>query len=219
MNASNAALEPILRACPIIPVITLPSAECVMPLAETLITNGLTTLEITLRSPFALEAIGHLRRSFPKAVIGAGTLTQIDQITALESVGAQFVVSPGATDALIAAMNQSKMAFLPGAATPSEMMRLAQAGYTVQKFFPAAAMGGPAALKALSGPFSDLRFCATGGIGFAQVADYLRLQNVCAIGGSWMVDPALIQEGAWSEIGQRAYAAGQLAITLSNGRK
>lgn len=200
----NLELAEILRDARIIPVLTVRSWEGLDELAATLIDNGLSTLEITLRSPIALEVIQHLRRQFPRAVVGAGTLLGIDQIADVLASGAMFAVSPGVHYNLVKAMEHIALPFLPGATTASEMMQLMEAGYMIQKFFPARTSGGCQALKLLAGPLPDLRFCATGGLGMEDISSYLAEPNCLALGGSWMAPGELVRAGRWQEIGQLA---------------
>lgn len=197
--------DDLLGATRIIPVITVPDAGAALPLAEALVAGGLPLLEVTLRTPAGLPAIERIAAEVEGAIVGAGTVTSAAQLEAAHAAGARFIVSPGCTDALLDAATWAGTAFLPGVATPSEVLRLLEHEVTVMKFFPAEASGGIPALRALAGPFPEVRFCPTGGIGAALAPDYLALRNVACVGGSWMVPPAAVARGDWSAI--RALAA------------
>lgn len=184
----------------VIPVVTVSSLDVAVPLARALAAGGLPVIEVTLRSPVALEAIAAIRQELPNVLCGVGTLLSPADVKAAVDVGAQFLVSPGSTDALLDAMLDSGRLCLPGAATPSEAMRLMDRGVRLAKFFPAEASGGVAALGALAGPLPELRWCATGGIGPAQAPAYLASPNVVAVGGSWMVPAAAVEAGDWAEV-------------------
>jgi 2-dehydro-3-deoxyphosphogluconate aldolase/(4S)-4-hydroxy-2-oxoglutarate aldolase len=197
----------------VIPVLTVSDPELAVPLAQALAGGGLTTVEITLRSAAALEAIGRIRAALPDVCCGAGTLRTPADVQAAVAAGSQFLVSPGSTDALLDAMTASDLPSLPGAATPSEVMRLADQGFALQKFFPAEAAGGVRTLSALAGPLPDVSFCATGGITAANASDYLALNNVTAVGGSWMVPSAALAARDWPAI-TAAAAASLTAVPL-----
>jgi 2-dehydro-3-deoxyphosphogluconate aldolase/(4S)-4-hydroxy-2-oxoglutarate aldolase len=175
----------LLRAIGIMPILTVDSVEQALALAEALLGGGLRGLELTLRTPPALAAISTLKKQHPGLSVGAGTVLTRDQVRAAEDAGADFIVTPGTTPALREALAASTLPCVPGAATPGEVMALAELGFRVAKFFPAAALGGPAFLKALQGPLPEFRFCPTGGIGEADAAAYLALPNVACVGGSW----------------------------------
>ncbi len=199
--------EDLLGDVRVIPVITIPEVEAAVPLAQALVAGGLPVLEITLRTEAGLHAISRIDGAVPDAVVGAGTVTTPQQYRAARSAGAQFVVSPGATDTLLDVATEAGGTFLPGAVTPSEILRLTERGITMMKFFPAETSGGTAALKAIAGPFPAVRFCPTGGIDLARANDYLALDNVVCIGGTWMVPMNLIELGAWDTITQLALEA------------
>lgn len=191
--------ETLCRKAPVIPVLVIEDAAHAAPLAEALIAGGLTVLEVTLRTPAALDAIAAMS-AVPGGIVGAGTVLTPDDVRAAQDAGAQFAVSPGATDRLLDACEAAGLPILPGAATASEAMRLLERGYGVQKFFPASAIGGAPALKALGGPLPQVRFCPTGGIDTANAADYLALDNVLCVGGSWVAPRQLVQKGEWAAI-------------------
>lgn len=182
----------LLRATGIMPILTVASVDQARVQAEALLRGGLRGIEITLRTPAALDAITALKRVLPELRIGAGTVLTAEQLQAAEGAGADFIVTPGTTEALREALAASLLPIVPGAATPSEVMALAEYGFRVAKLFPAAAVGGLAMLKALQGPLADFQFCPTGGLTEADAAEYLALKNVACIGGSWMLanDPA-----------------------------
>jgi 2-dehydro-3-deoxyphosphogluconate aldolase/(4S)-4-hydroxy-2-oxoglutarate aldolase len=192
-----------------VPVLVLHDAADAAPLARALIAGGLPVLEVTLRTPAALDAIRAMAQ-VPGGHVGAGTLITPEDVRAAKEAGATFGVSPGATDALLEACEAHDLPLLPGAATASEAMRLLERGYDMLKFFPAEAAGGTAALKGIGGPLPQITFCPTGGINPDNAAAYLRLPNVICAGGSWVAPDALIKAGAWDEIEALARAASQL---------
>lgn len=200
------------RVCalaPVVPVLVIEDAARAEGLARALLAGGLPALEVTLRTPAALEAIAIMAR-IPGGVVGAGTLLTARDVEAAKAAGAAFGVSPGATDRLLDACEANDLPLMAGVATPSEAMRLLERGYTVAKFFPAEVNGGVAALKAMAGPLPRLRFCPTGGIGPANLRDYLALPNVLCVGGSWVAPPALVAAGDWDGITRLAAAAAAL---------
>jgi 2-dehydro-3-deoxyphosphogluconate aldolase/(4S)-4-hydroxy-2-oxoglutarate aldolase len=207
----NAALEPILHAAPVMPVIALEDAAKALPLAEALLAGGIPTLEITLRTPAALEAITRIRKAFPQAHVGAGTVTTPEALRQAAEAGATFAVSPGLTGPLLEAAVRGPLPFLPGVMTPTEAMAAEAAGFRFLKLFPAAQAGGIGMLKALAGPFRDLRFCPTGGIGPDTAPAYLALPNVVCVGGSWLAPPSLLDTGDWKAITNLARQAAALA--------
>ncbi|PTE20538.1 keto-deoxy-phosphogluconate aldolase, partial [Cereibacter changlensis JA139] len=195
---SRAALE-ICRRAPVVPVLVLDDLAHARPLAEALVAGGLPALEVTLRTPIALEAI-RIMSEVPGGIVGAGTLLTPADVRAALAAGAKFGVSPGATDRLLDACEDEGLALLPGAATASEVMALLERGYTVQKFFPAEASGGAPALKAIGAPLPQVSFCPTGGIGLNNARDYLSLSNTVCVGGSWVAPKAMMQAGDWEGI-------------------
>ncbi len=207
----TARFEDLLGPTRVIPVITITDAGAAVPLAEALVEGGLPVLEITLRTEAGLESIARIAEAVPQAIVGAGTVTTPQQLRDARNAGAQFIVSPGCTDALAGAAAEAGGAFLPGAVTASEVLRLLEHGISLMKFFPAETSGGVAALKALAGPFPGIRFCPTGGIDLSRAADYLALANVICIGGTWMVPAGLIAAADWDAI--RGLAAEASAAT------
>lgn len=201
----------ILAGHSVIPVITLDRVEDAVPLAEALVAGGLKVLEVTLRTEAAVEGIREIVKHVPNAIVGTGTVCNEQQIKLSEDLGCQFMISPGATDKLLEAGAQSSVPFLPGVASVSELMRGMEYGHRDFKFFPAEAAGGTSVLKAFAGPFGDVRFCPTGGIGLHNVVEYLALPNVLCVGGSWIAQTNLIRQQAWSEIETLAREAVELA--------
>lgn len=204
-------LERILQASPVLPVIALERLDQALPLAETLLEGGLSALEITLRTPIGLEAIRLISRRFPGARVGAGTVTTPEALRQVEDAGAAFAVSPGLTPALIAAVRDSSIPLLPGVMTPSEVMVAMEAGFRFLKLFPAEQAGGIAMLKALAGPFREMRFCPTGGVTPENAPAYLSQPNVICVGGSWLTPKASLDAGDWKVIIDLARRAAALA--------
>jgi len=178
-------IDDIMRAAPVIPVLVLEGEADWAELGETFVAAGLPVLEVTLRTPTALDAIRRMRQ-VPGAIVGAGTVLNEVQLAQAIEVGSQFIVSPGLTESLANAVGRSRVAYLPGVATAGDIMRGLDLGLDRFKFFPAEAAGGIEALKALAAPFSDLRFCPTGGIRADTAADWLALDSVLCVGGSWL---------------------------------
>jgi 2-dehydro-3-deoxyphosphogluconate aldolase/(4S)-4-hydroxy-2-oxoglutarate aldolase len=203
--------DEVMALAPVIPVLTIGRLEDAVPLARALVAGGLTALEITLRTDCALAAIERIAGEVEGCVTGAGTVTNpLDYRRAL-AAGARFVISPGLTDPLLAEAASHEAAYLPGIATASELMRGLDAGLRRFKFFPAEAIGGAPALKALHGPFGEVRFCPTGGITAASAPTYLTLANVACVGGGWVAPPSAIAAGDWGAITELARAAAALA--------
>ncbi len=198
----------------IIPVLTIDDPDHAVPLAKTLVHAGLPVLEVTLRTPAALHAIARMRE-VPGAIVGAGTVLGAADLAAVERAGAAFAISPGATPLLYDAARDCALPFLPGIATPGELMRGLERGYSRFKFFPAEAAGGTKMLAGLSGPFPGVAFCPTGGIDAGKAAAYLALPNVFALGGSWMVPGRLVASAQWAEIGTLAAEAAMLTALQS----
>lgn len=199
----------ICAMAPIMPVLVVEDADHARPLAEALVAGGLPALEVTLRTAAALDVIREMAQ-VPGGVVGAGTLVTPADAEAAKDAGAQFGVSPGATDALLDACEQIGLPILPGAATASEAMRLLARGYDMLKFFPAEASGGAPALKAIGAPLPQISFCPTGGVSPANADSYLSLSNVVCAGGSWVAPNDLVQGGDWGAIKQLAAEASQL---------
>ena len=196
---ASRANEALCKLDPVIPVLVIDDLAHARPLAEALVAGGLPVLEVTLRTPVALDAIREMAQ-VEGGVVGAGTLLTPADVEAAVAAGAKFGVSPGATDRLLDACEAAELPLLPGAATASEAMALLERGYTVQKFFPAEANGGAPALKAIGAPIPQVRFCPTGGVSMKNIGDYLTLKNVLCCGGSWVAPKELMQAGDWDGI-------------------
>ncbi|MHA6267917.1 bifunctional 4-hydroxy-2-oxoglutarate aldolase/2-dehydro-3-deoxy-phosphogluconate aldolase [Aliiroseovarius sp. CAU 1755] len=207
-EASTAA-EKICRLAPVIPVLVVDDVAHAAPLAAALVAGGLPALEVTLRTPVALEVIAEMARVEGGAV-GAGTLLTAKDVENAKKAGATFGVSPGATDRLLDACEANDLPLLPGASSASEAMRLLERGYTVQKFFPAEAAGGAPFLKSLSSPLPQIRFCPTGGVSLSNANDYLSLPNTLCVGGSWVAPGDLVRSGDWAAITALARTAAAL---------
>ncbi|GII85009.1 ketohydroxyglutarate aldolase [Sphaerisporangium siamense] len=201
----------ILDLAPVIPVVVVDDARAAVPLARALVAGGLPAIEVTLRTPAALAAIAAIAAEVPGAVVGAGTVRTPADVAAAAGVGARFLVSPGATPGLLDAMDGSGLPFLPGAATASEVLALAERGLTEMKFFPAGPAGGVGYLKALAGPIPDVRFCPTGGIRPETAAEYLALPNVGCVGGTWLTPADALAAGDYARVEKLAAEAAALS--------
>ena len=210
----TAAVDAVLHAAPVVPVLAVADAADAVPLARALVDAGLPVLEITLRTASALEVIRAMA-SVEGAIVGAGTVLTATDLAAVEAAGARFAISPGGTDALYAAARDASIPLLPGIATASELMRGLEHGYRRFKFFPAESSGGVAALKAFGGPFAQVKFCPTGGIDAAKAPAYLALPNVITVGGSWMVPGDALKARDWGRI--EALAREAAALARNNG--
>jgi 2-dehydro-3-deoxyphosphogluconate aldolase / (4S)-4-hydroxy-2-oxoglutarate aldolase len=194
----------VMQDAPVIPVIVLNDVNHAVPMARALVAGGIRMLEVTLRTPVALQCIERIAKEVPEAVIGAGTVRTPAEALAAARAGARFAVSPGFTNAVGQACGDHGLPLLPGVATGSEIMMAAEAGYTELKFFPAMQAGGPAMLKAWSGPFLDVKFCPTGGVSISNAKEFLSLPNVICVGGSWLVPSDALELGDWARITQLA---------------
>ncbi|WP_333817610.1 bifunctional 4-hydroxy-2-oxoglutarate aldolase/2-dehydro-3-deoxy-phosphogluconate aldolase [Tabrizicola sp.] len=199
----------ICRLAPVVPVLVIDELAHAKPLAEALVAGGLPALEVTLRTPAALDAIRAMAE-VPGGVVGAGTLLTPADVKAAKAAGARFGVSPGATDRIIAACEEEGLPLLPGAATASEIMALLEKGYTVQKFFPAEQAGGAAYLKSIGSPIPQVTFCPTGGISLKIASDYLSLKNILCVGGSWVAPKEAMAKGDWAAVTALAREAAAL---------
>lgn len=198
-HSSSQRMREICGLAPILPVIVINDAAHAIPLAEALVAGGLPALEITLRTPAALDAIRAISQ-VPGAVVGAGTVVTAKDARAAKDAGATFAVSPGFTDVLEASCQAEKLPLLPGAATATETMRLMDRGYDMLKFFPAEASGGAAALRAMAAPLPQVGFCPTGGVNPNNAASYLAVGTVMCVGGSWLAPADLLDQHRWSDI-------------------
>jgi 2-dehydro-3-deoxyphosphogluconate aldolase/(4S)-4-hydroxy-2-oxoglutarate aldolase len=205
-----ARVDSLLAQAPVLPVLAIDDCDDAVPLARALVDAGLRVLEVTLRTPCALDAMRAITTEVPDAVVGAGTMLRKEDFLAVEQTGAVFGIAPGTTATLYDAAELTALAFIPAVATASELMLGMERGYRRFKFFPAEAAGGPVALKAFAGPFVDVRFCPTGGIDAAKAPGYLALKNVSTVGGSWMVPAAALAAKDWSAIGKLAREAAAL---------
>jgi 2-dehydro-3-deoxyphosphogluconate aldolase / (4S)-4-hydroxy-2-oxoglutarate aldolase len=206
-------IEPLLKILhsqPVIPVLKIDRLADAVPLARALAAGGLPAIEITLRTPDAIDAIRLVREEVPESIVGAGTILTARQYEQAERAGATFIVSPGTTQELLDAAHASDVPLLPGAVTPSEIMAAMEEDYRLLKFFPAEQSGGIAYLKSIASPLADVRFCPTGGIGENNARDYLALPNVVCVGGSWVAPDRLIASGDWAGITALARAASGL---------
>jgi len=205
------ASSSLLDLAPVLPVVVIEDAADAVPLARALVAGGLPAIEVTLRTPAALEALRAIADEVPGAVVGAGTVLTPGQVKECVAAGARFLVSPGWTDLLLEAMQGSGVSFLPGVSTTSEVVALLERGVREMKFFPAQAAGGTAYLRALAGPLPQARFCPTGGIGVYSAPDYLALPNVGCVGGSWMIPTDAVAARDWGRI--EALARGAAALS------
>lgn len=206
--ASQEALK-ICQLAPIVPVLVVDDAAHAAPLARALVAGGLPALEVTLRTPAAIDVIKEMAQ-VEGGVVGAGTLLTPEDVQAAVDAGAKFGVSPGATDRLLDACEEADLPLLPGAATASEAMRLLERGYSMLKFFPAEASGGALALKAIGAPIPQVNFCPTGGVSMKNARDYLGLSNVVCAGGSWVAPKDKVLSGDWTGIEALAKEAAAL---------
>ena len=199
----------LAQAWPVMPVIVIDDPQHALPMAEALREGGVTVLEITLRTDAALAAMRSISKELPDVIVGAGTVLNETQLKQAEDAGARFAVSPGLTEKLAIAAQKSTVTLLPGAVTASEIQLALEHGFSTLKFFPAEAAGGTPVLKALHGPFSQIRFCPTGGISVTNAASYLSLPNVACVGGSWLTPAAEMKAGNWSVLTELARASRQ----------
>jgi len=214
MSGPMATIPEILALGPVMPVIVIDDAARAVPLAQALLAGGIRTIEITLRTPAALDAIRAVAADCPDITVGAGTVNNAALARQARDAGAAFAVSPGTTAAVIRGCAEAGLPLLPGAATVSEMMDLQDAGFTAMKFFPANAAGGINFIKALASPLPDISFCPTGGITQDSAADWLALPNITCVGGSWVASQAAIAAGGFTDITARARAAATLRAAI-----
>ncbi len=200
----------VMRDAPVIPVIVLHDVRHAVPMARALVAGGIRMLEVTLRTPQALECMRAIAAEVPDAVVGAGTVRTSADAAAAARAGARFAVSPGFTPAVGRACRDAGLPLLPGVATGSEIMTAQEEGFSELKFFPAVQAGGTAMLKAWQGPFGDVAFCPTGGIQPGNAAEFLALKNVACVGGSWLVPADALEQGDWSRITRLAHEASAL---------
>lgn len=211
MSGADPRVRAVLKLAPVVPVFTPDAIDDAVQVALALFRGGLPVLEVTLRTPTAMAAIKAMVEAVPDAVIGAGTVLDAGQMEQVKAIGGRFAVSPGATDRLYAAARDTDLPFLPGVATSSELMRGLEQGLDTFKFFPAVQAGGTAMLSAWNGPFGDVRFCPTGGIGAQTATQFLHLPNVLCVGGSWLTTRELLAARDWTGIERLAREAAVLA--------
>jgi len=196
----------------IVPVVVLEQADDALPMAEALLEGGIDVIEVTLRRPGGLPGIEKIARQLPDICVGAGTLLSADDVARARDAGASFGLSPGSSPTLVDAVLELGLPFIPGVATPSDIMQAHDAGFSLMKLFPAAQLGGIDMLKALQGPFANVRFCPTGGVNLANLLSYLALPNVAMVGGSWLTPASAVARRQWHEI---TALARQAAITAA----
>ena len=204
----------VLKGCRVVPVVAVADADHAVPLAEALLAGGITAIEITLRTEAGLRAIANVARALPEMTVGVGTVTTPDHVRASEDAGAQFLVSPALGPRLQRALLDSPLPALPGTASPTEAFSAWEAGFTHLKLFPAGAVGGAALLKGMHAPMPMLQFMPTGGVRLDNMADYLSLPNVYAVGGTWIAKSDAIADGDWKGITARAREASDAAGAL-----
>lgn len=207
MKSWKKTAEQILTLGPVVPVIVINDIKDAVPLAKALVAGGVKTLEVTLRTACAIDAIRKIMAEVPEAVVGAGTVTTVEQYKEVAELGVEFIITPGLTPALLKAAVEGTVPVIPGIATIGELMTGAEAGLKCFKFFPAEINGGVAALKAFAGPMPDAKFCPTGGISLKNYRDYLSLKNVLCVGGSWFVPTDVIAQGDFDAITKMAKEA------------
>ena len=198
------------RRAPVIPVVTIEDPALAVPLARTLVEAGLPVVEVTLRTERALAAIEAIARDVPEAIIAAGTVVRREQIAQVAAAGATFIVTPGTSRAMAEALAAGPIPAMPGCASASEALELADLGFTIVKFFPALQSGGAPWLRSIAAPLPHIGFCPTGGVDFKSAPDYLACPNVVCVGGTWVTPKDLLAAGDWAAIGQLARAAAAL---------
>ncbi|HEY5853833.1 MAG TPA: bifunctional 4-hydroxy-2-oxoglutarate aldolase/2-dehydro-3-deoxy-phosphogluconate aldolase [Aldersonia sp.] len=203
-------MKSLLDIAPVIPVVVIDDFRHAVPVASALVAGGVPVIELTLRTPAALDAIERIAAEVPDILVGAGTIVRPEQAKQAVDAGAQFLVSPGHTPSLLSAMTDTGLPHLPGVATVSEVLTLLEAGYTEMKFFPAEAAGGAKFLASIHSPVPAARFCPTGGITPETAPDYLKLRNVGCVGGSWLTPPAVLGAGRWGAVVEKARATAAL---------
>jgi len=207
MKNWKVSAETVLKTGPVVPVIVVNDLKHAVPMAKALVAGGVRVLEVTLRTPVAMEALRAIIKEVPEAIVGAGTVLNTQQLHEVTEAGAQFVISPGITESLLKAATDGPIPLIPGISTVSELMTGMDYGLREFKFFPAEANGGVKALQAIAGPFPQVRFCPTGGITPANYRDYLALKSVLCIGGSWLVPADALEQGDWNRITELAREA------------
>ena len=210
----NAELQHLLAESPVVPVVTIQDPASAVPLAQALIDGGVPVIEITLRTAAAFDAIRAIKSEIPQAIVGAGTVLNSRDIDRAIEAGSEFIVTPGTTSSLLKSAVSCGLPFMPGVSTVSDLMCCLEQGLNTLKFFPAEAAGGTAVLKAFAGPFPDVRFCPTGGIGLHNLAEYFAIPSVISVGGTWIAPTRLIESGDWKGITRLAMEARQKIATV-----
>ncbi len=210
-------IEQLLALAPVIPVLSIDDLKRALPMARALVNGGLPVLEVTLRTPQALDVIALIRRELPEAIVGAGTVLNRGDVERVVDAGVDFIVTPGCTPELLKAGAELDIPFMPGIATASELMLCLDHGFSAMKFFPAQAAGGVDMLRSLGGPFPSAIFCPTGGVSPDNLADYLGVPSVKTVGGSWLTPKNLVADEQWEAIFQLACAARDLVASIRNG--
>lgn len=208
-NLRNWQMSPqdVFASGPIVPVLVIKKVEDALPIAEALLEANVKVLEVTLRTPAALDAISEIAAKLPEAIIGSGTVTNRQTLQQSIDAGSKFAISPGLTPDLLQAGNEAKSALIPGISSISELMTAIDHGYDHVKFFPAESSGGAKAIQSIGGPFPNIRFCPTGGININNINNYLKLSNVACCGGSWLVTDEIVANKDWSAITKLAKEA------------
>lgn len=210
MNVSRnwqVAPKDLFAMGPVVPVLVIKKVEDALPIAEALLEGGIKVLEVTLRTPAALDVINEIATKLPEAVVGSGTVTNRELLQRSVDAGSKFAISPGLTKDLLQAGNEGNTALIPGISSISELMDAIDYGYDHVKFFPAEASGGAKAIQSIGGPFPDIKFCPTGGINLNNIKNYLALPNVACCGGSWLVSDTIVEQKDWSSITRLAKEA------------
>lgn len=210
MNVSRnwqVAPKDLFAMGPVVPVLVIKKVEDALPIAEALLEGGIKVLEVTLRTPAALDVINEIATKLPEAVVGSGTVTNRELLQRSIDAGSKFAISPGLTKDLLQAGNEGNTALIPGISSISELMDAIDYGYDHVKFFPAEASGGAKAIQSIGGPFPDIQFCPTGGINLNNIKNYLALPNVACCGGSWLVSDTIVEQKDWSSITRLAKEA------------
>ncbi|HEX5305996.1 MAG TPA: bifunctional 4-hydroxy-2-oxoglutarate aldolase/2-dehydro-3-deoxy-phosphogluconate aldolase [Dyella sp.] len=200
METKQAQVEATMRLAPVIPVVIIDDVKAAVPMARALVAGGTPAIEVTLRTPAALDAIRAIAQEVEGACVGVGTVLNADHLAAARAAGARFAVSPGVSPKLLDAADDSDLPLLPGAATASEVMHLLERGYRFLKFFPAGPAGGTKLIGAWASPLPQVKFCPTGGISLSTASDFLALPNVLCVGGSWLTPADKLQAGDWAAI-------------------
>ena len=210
MREPNTSMRPVFSS-KVVPVIVITDVDHAVPMAHALLEGGIDVMEVTLRHPAGMAAIGAIAKHVPHMQVGAGTVRHTDDIHRVQSAGARFALSPGFTDALVQAAMDARLPFIPGVMTPGELLRAQAHGFSLVKLFPAEQCGGLGMVKALNGPFADMQLCPTGGVSPANMQAYLREPNVAMVGGSWITPADAVARGDWAHITQLAQQAVALA--------